>query len=123
MKSRASLFSFLPCNYWFRIHVQRTVAIYSKYVFSTNVIILVLSLEKKKKILGIGPGTSSALCIIDHKSRRHKCSQLMLTTSRLASVFTAKFWTFYGVNSTVYKSLAEVMGKCSGFVSYTTVEN
>ena len=43
--------------------------------------------------------------LIDHRNDVIKCSKLKWNHEPQASGFTAKFWTFYGVISMVYKSV------------------
>ena len=43
--------------------------------------------------------------LIDHRNDVIKCSKLKWNQEPQASGFTAKFWTFYGVISMVYKSV------------------
>ena len=60
--------------------------------------------------------------LIDHRNDVINCSKLKWNHEPQASGFTAKFWTFYGVNSMVYKRaeygtftfsfLAKFLGKC-----------
>ena len=43
--------------------------------------------------------------LIDHRNDVIKCSKLKWNHEPQASGFTAKFWTFYGIISMVYKSV------------------
>ena len=52
-----------------------------------------------------GPQFSMVYTLIDHRNDVIKCSKLKWNHEPQASGFTAKFWTFYGVISMVYKSV------------------
>ena len=43
--------------------------------------------------------------LIDHRNDVIKCSTLKWNNKPQASGFTAKFWTFYGIISVVYKNV------------------
>ena len=59
----------------------------------------------KSGYLANRPQFSMVYTLIDHRNNVIKCSKVKWNHQPQASGFTAKFWTFYGVISMVYKSV------------------